>query len=168
LDAGPILLQRAVQLGERETAPELLSRLSDIGAKLICETLRKLNEIEPKPQLEAEATFAPILSRAHGLIDWANEAAAIERRVRGLQPWPNAYTLFKSRRLIIWEAHPVQAGELHRDHGRIMKAAGDEMIVSAGNSTALRIGRLQLEGSRQMSARDFINGHHLQAGDLLG
>lgn len=168
LDAGPILLQKTTDIGERETAPDLLSRLSEIGAELISETLRNLNNIEPKPQLDSEATLAPILKREDGLVDWSMDASAIERRVRGLQPWPNAYTSFKSRRLIIWEAQPRKTDEVNENNGRILKAEGDELVVAAGDSTALRIGQLQLEGARRMTARDFINGFHPRLGESLG
>ena len=168
LDAGPVLLQKATKVGERETAPELMSRLSEMGAELISETLKNLEEIKPKSQLDAEATLAPILKREDGLIDWAMDAFEIERRVRGFQPWPNAHTLYKSRRLIFWEAEPHQTGEVNENNGRILKAEGDELIVSAGGSTVLRVIQLQMEGSRRMSARDFINGVHPQIVESLG
>ena len=168
LDAGPILLQKATKIGEHETAPELLSRLSEMGAELICETLRNLNEIEAKPQLDSEVTLAPILKREDGLVDWSMDAFAIERRVRGFQPWPNAHSAFKSRRLIIWEAQPNKADHASENNGGILKAEGDELVVSAGDSTILRISQLQMEGSRHMTARDFINGFHPQVGQSLG
>ena len=167
LDAGPILLQKATKIGERETAPELLSRLSEIGAELISETLRNLNDIEPKPQLDSEATLAPMLKRQDGLISWSTSAQKIARRVRGFQPWPNAFTSYRSRRLIIWEAQPDKTDDVSEDNGRILKAEGDELVVSAGDSTVLRIAQLQMEGSRRMTARDFINGFHPQVGESL-
>jgi methionyl-tRNA formyltransferase len=108
------------------------------------------------------------LKREDGLIDWTMDAQAIERCVRGLQPWPNAYTSYKSRRLIIWEAQPAPAGKMQAGAGRILKAEGDDLIVSAGDATALRLAQVQMEGSRRMSARDFINGSHPQEQDLLG
>jgi methionyl-tRNA formyltransferase len=168
LDAGAILLQKATNIVEREAAPDLLSRLSEMGAELISETLRNLKNIEPKPQLDSEATLAPILKREDGLIDWSMNSFAIERRVRGFQPWPNAYTTFRTRRLIVWEALPQKADEVTDNNGRIQKAEGDELVVSAGDSTVLRINQLQMEGSRRMSARDFINGFHPQVGESLG
>lgn len=168
LDGGPILLQKATEIAGHETAPELLSRLSEMGAGLISETLRNLNDIEPKPQLDSEATLAPLLKREDGLIDWAMDAFAIERRVRGFQPWPNAYTSYKSRRLILWEAQPQKTDDVSESNGRIQKAEGDELVVSAGDSTVLRIGQLQMEVSRRMSARDFINGFHPEVGEALG
>ena len=96
------------------------------------------------------------------------DASAIERRVRGFQPWPNAYTSYKSRRLIIWEAQAQKTDDASENNGRILKAEGDELVVSAGEATALRIDQLQMEGSRRMTGRDFINGLHPQVGESLG
>ncbi len=167
LDAGPILLQSGATIGKHETAPELLLRLAEMGAALISETLRNLDAIEPRAQLDGDATFAPILKRENGLIDWSMDASAIERRVRGFQPWPNAYTLLDSRRLIIWRATPEQI-ELSITHGQVVEARSDRLVVSCGHSTLLRIAELQPEGGRRMSARDFINGKYVKDGAVLG
>src|SRR5919206_3453502 len=107
LDTGPILLQRRTTIGDTETAPELMERLAQIGAELLSETLARLDELTPQPQNDAEATFAPILRKADGLIDWSQNATVIERRVRGLQPWPNAYTSLRSTRVTVWRAEPI-------------------------------------------------------------
>ena len=167
LDAGPILLQSGATIGKHETAPELLLRLAEMGAALISETLRNLDAIEPRAQLDGDATFAPILKRENGLIDWSMDASAIERRVRGFQPWPNAYTKLDSRRLIIWRATPEQI-ELSITHGQVVEARSDRLVVSCGHSTLLRIAELQPEGGRRMSARDFINGKYVKDGAVLG
>jgi methionyl-tRNA formyltransferase len=167
LDAGPILLQKATKIGEHETAPELLSRLSEMGAELISETLRNLNDIEPKPQLNSEATLAPILKREDGLIDWAMDASAIERRIRGFQPWPNAHSTLGSRRLILWRAGEERSMNATAVPGQIIEARADNFVVACGNGTALRISRVQPESGRPMSARDFINGLQPHAGDVL-
>src|SRR5215207_439561 len=106
LDTGPILLQRKTAIGEKETAPELMQRLAEIGAELLGETLAQLNDLTPRPQHDADATFAPVLTKEDGLIDWSQSAFIIERLVRGLQPWPNAYTSFNSKGLTIWSAEP--------------------------------------------------------------
>src|SRR5438132_7781730 len=142
LDAGPILLQSSGNIGEYETAPELLTRLADMGAEVLSETLRNLDAIEPEPQRDADATFAPILKRDNGLIDWSMDAFAIERRVRGFQAWPNAYTTLDSRRLIIWRATPEQI-ELSITYGQVVEARSDRLVVSCGHSTLLRIAELQ-------------------------
>jgi methionyl-tRNA formyltransferase len=168
LDAGPILLQKATRIGADETAPELLTRLADLGAGLISETLEHLHEIEPQPQAHEEATFAPILKREDGLIDWSSDAASIARRVRGFQPWPNAYTTFGSRRLVVWRAKAEETGETSTCPGTVTLAHGDSLSVECGESTSLKIFELQIEGSRRMPVRDFLNGTPLKPGDRFG
>src|SRR5882762_6867690 len=100
LDAGPILLQRATWIGETETALALMARLAPQGAELLGETLAQLDTITPRPQHDRDATFAPMLKKDDGLIHWSHTAPAVERYVRGFQPWPNAYTHHRSQRLI--------------------------------------------------------------------
>jgi len=168
LDAGPVLLQRATTIASDEAAPHLLSRLADAGADLISETVRNLDQIEPKPQLDAEATLAPILKREDGVIDWSMDAYAIARRVRGFQPWPNAHTTFRSQRLIIWTAEPEWIEQLRFRPGQVIEAVRDRLIIACGDGTALRLMEVQLQNSRRMSARDFLNGTRLQIGDVLG
>jgi methionyl-tRNA formyltransferase len=167
LDAGPILLQTATKIGETETAPQLLTRLSAVGAELIQETLRNLTAIEPKLQVHEEATLAPILKREDGIIDWSMDSFAIERRVRGFQPWPNAFTQFRSRRLIVWEAKSEWIEQLRFPPGQILEVSRDRLIVACGDGTALRLTEIQLQDSRRMSARDFLNGNPIKAGELL-
>jgi methionyl-tRNA formyltransferase len=168
LDAGPILLQRTTPIEATETAPQLLHRLSDVGAELLSETVHRLENLAPRNQRTDQATFAPILKREDGLIDWSMDALAIERRVRGFQPWPGAYTTFDSRRLIIWEAAPERTSSDAVKGGQIVAVDRDALLVAAGESSALRVTSVQLEGSRRMSARDFINGSHPQVGAALG
>lgn len=168
LDAGPILLRQSTDIGEAETALEVMSRLADLGADLISETLRNLTDIGPKPQLDNEATFAPILKREDGLIDWSMDAYAIACRVRGFQPWPNAHTTFGSQRLIIWTATPEWIEQLRFPPGQVIEAGRDRLIVACGDGTALRLLEVQLQDSRRMSARDFLNGRSLAVGQVLG
>jgi methionyl-tRNA formyltransferase len=168
LDTGAILLQRGTTIGEAETAPELMSRLSRMGADLLSETLARLDEISPREQSEEKATFAPVLKREDGLVDWALDAAQVERRVRGFQPWPNVYTRHNSQRLVIWRAS-VESDEQRQDNegstGEIVKAHGDELIVACGDGTLLRLHELQPEGKRRMGVRDFLNGARVGAGE---
>ena len=174
LDTGAIYLQRATPIGDDETAPQLLARLATLGAELLSETLARLDELQPRPQHEAEATHAPILRREDGLLDWTAHATEIERRVRGFQPWPNAHTLFRGQRLVIHQAVPQRPpeGESANDDtaasGELTKAHGDELEVACGEGTRLRLPEVQLEGKRRMSARDFINGMRVRAGERLG
>lgn len=170
LDSGPILLQRETLIGATETAPELMQRLSDLGAELLSETLSQLDVITPRPQHNRDATFAPILTKLHGLIDWSGTAYTIERCIRGFQPWPNAYTFYKSHRLIIWKASVEEEpfGEDATETGRVMVAHGDDLVVKCGEGTALRLIEVQPEAKRRMNVRDFLNGAHLQIGDRFG
>ena len=174
LDSGPILLQRETLIGETETAPELMQRLSEVGANLLSETLLQVDVITPRPQHDRDATFAPLLAKADGLINWSSNAARIERSVRGFQPWPNAYTFHNSHRLIIWRASvkdlaPVEAGggDERRD-GEVIIAHGDDLVVKCGEGTVLRLLEVQPEAKRRMSVRDFLNGTHLKIGDRFG
>jgi methionyl-tRNA formyltransferase len=168
LDSGPILLQRETQMGAAETAAELMHRLAEVGAGLLGETLKRLDELAPVSQDDSKATYAPLLTRATGVIDWTSTAAEIERRVRGFQPWPNAYTYWKSQRLILWKTSAPNHAEHFAAPGEVIAAHGDELSVSCGEKTTLRLLELQLEGKRRMLARDFLNGTHLKVGDRFG
>jgi methionyl-tRNA formyltransferase len=170
LDAGPILLQRETIIGETETAPELMQRLALTGAELLSETLAQINEITPRPQHGHEATFAPVLSKADGAINWLSPTSIIERGVRGFQPWPTAYTQHAGRRLIVWKAQAADqpaVGEKVQP-GAVVVADGDNLVVSCGGHTALRLLEVQPEAKRRMSARDFLNGTRLKVGDRFG
>ncbi|HEV7474360.1 MAG TPA: methionyl-tRNA formyltransferase [Pyrinomonadaceae bacterium] len=168
LDSGPILLQRETMIGETETTPELMQRLAIVGADLLSETLKQLDEITPRPQHSADATFAPMLQKTVGKINWSNPAAALERCVRGFQPWPNAYTNYKSQRLIIWKSSVAELETPGAVPGEVVAAHGDDLVVTCGEQTALRLIEVQPEGRRRMSVRDFVNGTHLQIGDRFG
>jgi methionyl-tRNA formyltransferase len=168
LDTGPILLQRKTEIGATETAPELMQRLAEIGAGLLGETLARLDDLTPRPQHDRDATFAPILEKEDGLIDWSQSAFAIERRVRGFQPWPNAYMSFNSKGLTIWKAEPVASSNPNAAPGEVMVAQGTDLTVGCGDQTALRLIEVQPEARKRIQARDFINGMHLKVGDRFG
>jgi methionyl-tRNA formyltransferase len=168
LDSGPILLQRETLIAKTETTPELMHRLAEIGAELLGETLNRIDEIEPMAQDDSAATLSPRLKKMDGLIDWTASAAAIERRVRGFQPWPNAYTHYRSQQLIVWRAEVAHVDSTAAAAGEVLMARGDDLIVSCGQSTALRLLEVQPQSKRRMSARDFLNGTHLKVGDRLG
>ncbi|HJZ69151.1 MAG TPA: methionyl-tRNA formyltransferase, partial [Blastocatellia bacterium] len=171
MDTGPILAQRAIPIGNGETAPELSARLARLGAELLSETLSRIerDEIKPAPQDDSEATYAPMLKREDGLIDWRMTAGEIANRVRAFQPWPGTYTDFRGGRLIFWRAHevsePVPPDAV--EAGKILRIDESGMTISCARPTVLRIEELQVEGKRRMSARDFANGARLRPGDSL-
>jgi methionyl-tRNA formyltransferase len=145
-----------------------MARLSYIGADLLSKTLAGLDSIPPRPQNPLEATFAPMLSRDDGQIDWSTTASSIELFVRGMQPWPTAFTYHRSRRLVIWQCETVATDHVGALAGEVIAAHGNNLVIGCGDQTALRLVGLQSEGARRMAARDFINGTHIQVGDKLG
>ena len=175
LDSGPILLQRETEISAEETAPQLMARLAEMGAELLSETLSQLNTITPRAQRDEEATLAPLLRREDGLIDWSMDAFAIERGVRGFQPWPNAYTFHNSRRLIVWRAAAEniegisEGGQPNATApGKIIAASGSDLVLACGRNTALHLLEVQPEGARRMTALEFLNGARIQAGETMG
>ena len=168
LDSGPTLLQRETTIGETETAPELMQRMSAIGADLLSETLAQLDQLTPRAQHDRDATFAPLLRKQHGLVNWSNNAATIERCARGFQPWPTAYTHHKSHRLIIWQASVTESALSQAGAGEVLVAHGDDLVVKCGADSALRLIEVQPEAKRRMSVRDFLNGTHLKVGERFG
>ncbi len=168
LDTGPILLQQSTAIGAEETAPELMSRLALDGADLLGQTLAKIEQIEPREQDEAKATFAPLLERGDGLIDWKIDAFQIERRVRGFQPWPNAFTKYRDTRLVIWRAGAEKVEQHALQPGQIERAYGDHLSVVCGDQTILHLLEVQPEGKRRMKVRDYLNGVHIAPGEMLG
>ncbi|HEY6802667.1 MAG TPA: methionyl-tRNA formyltransferase [Pyrinomonadaceae bacterium] len=167
LDTGPILLQEKTRIDAEETAPELMARLAETGAALLGKTLSELDRLSPRQQDHEAATFAPILKKEDGLIDWTRPAVEIERRIRGLQPWPNAYTSFNGKGLTIWRAQPLP-GDTPAEPSEVIEARGDLLIVKCGDNDALRLLEVQPEAKRRMPVRDFLNGTQLKIGDRLG
>jgi methionyl-tRNA formyltransferase len=184
MDTGPILGSKAVDIGEYETAVELSERLSNIGAGLLSEKLPIVERggIQPVPQDDSEASYAPMLKREDGLIDWSMPAKRISDRVRGFQPWPGCYTVFRGGRLIIWRARPVSIDSMHlagsqsegsQTGGFSVKPGAIALLDKAGIVIAcaersfLRVEEIQLEGKRKVSARDFANGARLGIGDSI-
>ena len=170
LDTGDTFLKREVAIQDGDTAETLSERLSVIGADLMVETLRRLDqgELKAKPQDHALATLAPILKKEDGRIDWNLPAMAIWNRIRGLRPWPGAYTSFRGKNLHVWAAarpddqatSPDTPGTLVADRGRLRIACGGETILEPTE--------LQLEGRKRMPVRDFLNGVKMAPGEKVG
>ena len=169
VDTGPILAQIRTPIGESETGEGLTARLFEMGAGLLVEVLPDWAEgrIQASPQDESQATTTRLLTRDDGRIDWGMSAGQIARRVRGYAPWPGAYTSWEGRMLKIMEASHDAGGVIDRPGTVVERDGGDVIGVSTGDGT-LSVSRLQLEGRRASSARDFLQGHGSIAGALLG
>lgn len=168
LDTGAMLLQRRTDIGETETAIELMQKLSITGADLLSETLAMYDELTPQSQDDTQATLAPIMKKEDGLISWMLTATEIANRARGFQPFPTAFTFYKEKKLTIWKCQPSNVTPESKSAGEILEARGDDLLVFCGGDTVLKIEELQLEGKRRMPARDFLNGVKLEAGEILG
>ncbi len=168
LDTGDILLQQEEPISNDDTAETLAPRLATIGADLMVETLRRFEQgtVHPIPQDHSKATLAPILKKEDGLVDFHRTAFEIYNRFRGFQPWPGAYTIFRSKQFQIRSAKPLEHGP-NVEPGELLGSA-DRLLVGCGERTGLDLLEIQLEGKRRMAARDFVHGYHLIAGERLG
>jgi len=162
MDTGDILLQEEVAIGEDETAEELAGRLAEKGADLLVEALRRLKAGTPQrvAQDHARATMAPMLKKEDGRIDWGKDADTLRNQVRGLQPWPLAFTTWKNKRITVYRATKGTGSGVP---GRILSL--DNGIEVACGTDSVIIKDLQLEGSRRMGWKDFVRGRTLTAGD---
>lgn len=158
LDAGDMLLTRETEIGPRETAGELFDRLADLGAQALCDALRQLDTLRPVPQDDALATWASPLKKTDGAIDWRRPAAALDAQIRGVTPWPGAYTFLDGKRLKIHEAQPVPGNGAP---GLLLDA--QQAVVACGEG-ALALLQVQPEGARRMSGAEFLRGRRLAPG----
>jgi methionyl-tRNA formyltransferase len=169
LDTGPVLLKYETEIGADETATELVTRLAEAGAPLILETLRKLDHgvIAPTPQDNSQASSAPILKKEDGRIDWGLTARKIYNRIRGLQPWPGAFTAFRGKNCQIWgkPLQPVQAGGTP---GIILPTREDGLLVICGGNTVLHVEHVQLEGRNRVTDFEFMRGARIVPGERFG
>lgn len=168
MDTGEMLLRNELAIGADETAPELAARLAESGAELMVQTLRGLaaGTLTGKPQDHAAATYAPMLKREDGRIDWNRPAPDLYNRMRGFAPWPGAYTEFRGQTCHLW-GHPI-AGELsHELPGTIAMKAG-RLHVTCGAATVMELAHVKLEGRKQISAAEFANGARLRPGERFG
>ena len=165
MDTGPILLQREVEIGSAETAEELGERLAEIGGELITEVINglKAGTLKPRPQEEKEASYAPLFKKEDGLIPWQEPASQIRNRIRGMVPWPVAYTLWQGRMLKVYKARIGQGSGLP---GEIISLDGG--IEVACGQGSLVIEELQIEGGKRIRCAEFCRGHRLTVGERLG
>jgi len=166
LDTGAMLVKRALSIGPLETAGELHDRLAILGREVLEETLRQLctGTLHPEVQDDALSSYAPLMKKEDGLIDWSRSAAAIHNQVRGLSPWPGAYTLLDTTVLKLAATTPTHS---HGSAGMVLAVEADGVVVACGTG-ALRIGTLQLPGKKWLLATEFVKGHPLPPGTRLG
>lgn len=168
LDTGPILTQRAIPLAAGETGASLHDKLAVLGGQLLIDTLPGYlaGEIRPQPQDEALATLAPRIQKENGRIDWAQPAAVIDRTVRSFTPWPGTFTRWEGKLLKVLSGEAAPSEVASDEPGRVV-LLGERLAVATGAGLYYPA-RLQLEGRSAVSADEFLRGHPLFAGALLG
>ena len=168
LDTGDMLLKVEIPIEEKETGGSLHDKLAEAGAKLCVETLEglKAGNITPIPQGETTTSYAKMLDKQLGNIDWSKRAVEIERLIRGLSPWPSAYTDWNGKVMKIWDA-TVVSGASEANPGTIIKVEKDAFCVQTGEGL-LKVCELQIPGKKRMDAGAFLRGYQIKEGEMLG
>jgi methionyl-tRNA formyltransferase len=168
MDTGPMLLQERIPILPEDTAGTLASRLAELGGRLLVETIRQLKAgtVTPRVQDNSQATMAPLLKKEDGVIDWTHSAQSIANRVRGLSPWPGAYTFLGHDRWNIWSAvaKPMRSDG---QPGTIIAVTKHSIQVATG-AGMLELVELQTANSKRMTAAQFLAGHRVSVGARLG
>jgi methionyl-tRNA formyltransferase len=169
MDTGAMLLQEAIPIAPDDTADTLSPRLADLGGRLLIETIARLKAgtLSPRPQDASQVTFAPLLKKEDGAIDWALPARILANRVRGLSPWPGAYTTVTGGdRWAIWRARAIP-GSVTKPPGTIIAVTTDAIHVATGEGV-LAVTELQPTNSRRMAVSQYLPGHPTAVGLQLG
>jgi methionyl-tRNA formyltransferase len=167
MDTGAMLLQERVRIDPEDTAGALSEKLAKVGGPLLIETIRQLKAgtLTPRPQDESQATMAPLLDKEMGQIDWTSTAIEIANRVRGLSPWPGAFTHVDHERWTIWKANAL-IDPTTAEPGTAVAVTKDAMHIATGRGL-LAITELQPANSRRMTVQQYLAGHHLTPGFRL-
>lgn len=165
VDSGPIILQEKCAVEENETSVELFHKLSKLGANTLIKALELIRDkkVIYKPQEHEKATFAPMLKKEMGLINWGRSSLEIHNQIRGLQPWPSAYTRYNDKIIKIWESRIIKHSALNYEPGTITEIK-DNLTVKTGDSL-IEIYKLQPENKKILNAKDWVNGSHAKVGD---
>lgn len=168
LDTGDMLAKTEIPLDGTETGESLFEKLSVLGGPLLLETLDKIQEgtVQPVKQKEEDSTYAKMLTRDMGELDFTKDALSLERTIRGLNSWPSAYTYYGGKMLKIWGAKVVEE-EGNAVPGEVVKIQKDGFFIQTGKGL-LKAEQVQLEGKKKMSAGDFLRGIQMQPGEKLG
>ena len=169
LDTGPILLQREVPIDEDDTAGTLEAKLAEIGAELMLETLRGLAQgtLTPKPQDDSQATYAPKIKKEQSKIDWTKSARELFNLIRAMEPSPGAYTFYRGRRLKVRWGRVVDEEAQRGEPGEVIALGAEGPVVQTGRGL-LELLKVQPEGRKVLSGRDFLHGYRVREGERFG
>ena len=166
IDTGDILLKKTIKIDADETSGSLFDKLMALGAKTILETLDELEKgsLTPTKQGESPTAYAKMLTKTMGLIDFTKPAKELDCFVRGMDPWPSAYTLLSGKTLKLWKVRAVEGGG---KAGSVIEIGKESFTIACGEG-AIEVLEVQLEGKKRMSAGDFLKGSTLNIGQELG
>jgi methionyl-tRNA formyltransferase len=170
LDAGPMMARVRRPIGLNESSDVVERDLATMGASLLVQVVDDLaaGRATEEPQNDAEATYAPRLTKDEGLLDFRAPAISVHNRIRGLRPWPTAFTFVGGKRLVIHQARVSAQPAGGADPGTCVAAGADAITIACGDGRAVDVLQLQPEGKRTMGARDYLAGHGLLAGQRFG
>lgn len=168
MDTGDMLLKGEIEITDDMTAGELHDKLSCLGAEVLLKTIRELENgtLSREKQCDAEASYASMMKKDTGLIDWSKNSSDIHDLVRGTNPWPGAYTFYQGEKMRIWKT-----GILGRNPGKkpgTILSVGKDGIVAASGDGLVKILEIQFESCRKMCVEDYICGHRIDEGEILG
>ncbi len=168
MDTGPTYVERATAIRADDTAASLHDRLAELGAIMVGECLDAIvsGRLTPQPQDESRVTYAPLIKKEDGRLDWKRSAGELDRHIRAMTPWPGAFTTWRGNHLKVMQAFPVQKRLPWAEPGTLV-AYGDTAAVRTGDG-GLELGKVQLAGKRQMNIRDFLRGQPDIIGSRLG
>ena len=169
MDTGDILLMRETPIGEKETAGELSDRLAEMGAQLLIETIRELESgtLKRIPQDHDAATYEPKMDKELGRIDWTKSAQQIDYLVRGVTPWPGAFTTLGEQTIKVFELSVHEGGASGKPGEIVAADAKNGLIVSCGDHD-VELLQIQMPGAKRMNAKDYLRGHTMDTGICLG
>ena len=168
LDTGDMLTKVVVPIEDTDTGESLFDKLAEAGAKLLIETIPQIEagELTPQPQDDSLSTYAKMIKKEMGLIDWKKEAVVLERLVRGMNSWPSAYTHFNGKTLKIWETE-IEEGNRNMAPGMVAEVTKNSIKVQTGQDL-LVLKQIQLEGKKRMDVASFLLGYKVEPGTVLG
>jgi len=169
IDTGDILYSREISIDDTDNYETLHNKLMVLGGECIVETLEamKQEKLSRTPQDDSQSSYAPIIKKEMGELDFSKRSEEIDRLIRGLTPWPSAYTFYKGKQLKIWNVKPQQEDFIGAMPGEIVKVEKDCLVIACGKGSLI-VYELQLEGKKRMSCHDFLLGVRVAPGEILG
>jgi methionyl-tRNA formyltransferase len=168
LDTGPVYIQQAIPIAEAETAATLHDKLAQLGAAMLAQHLAAIagDRLRPTPQNDDDATYAPLIKKEDGRLDWQQTSEALDRRIRAMTPWPGAFTSWQGQLLKVLRAEPLSGRLPQGEPGEVVSGAGTAVVLTQNGGLALQ--EIQLAGKRAMAVADFLRGQPELIGSKLG